>query len=325
MTVHERLYGPNPMKFISNHTAQLGKILYDGLSSMRHFNGAPVCKIYRDDTGVYGDPTLQGATIAFNVIRCDGNMVGYEDVEEAADERNIFVRSGSLCNPGGVATYLNWSPQEMRAAYAAGHRCTNPTQIMFGRPTGVVRVSLGAMSTAKDVQTLLQFIEDVYVDKEGQPRAAMAQAMQMAKTVQLPTMARPPSPATSPVTPVSPDQTPAFSHLGLGLFGGGMPQQTPSTPSGKDDATSEATTEPITAMPERPRFIPSEYTKRYKPWEEAIRKASYTNVGMEIKVREVDDGSARPPAPSVKARKFGRSVVNLLRNKSQHQEPARYV
>ena len=97
----------------------------------------------------------------------------------------------------------------------------------------------------------------------------------------------------------------------------------PSTPIGNDGVAGEAGSEPM-ALPERPRFIPSDYTKRYKPWEEAIRKASYTNVGMEIKVREVDD-ITRPPAPSVKARRFGRSVVNLLRNKSQHQEPQRYV
>lgn len=319
MNVHERLYGPNPMKFISYHTAALGKTLYDGLNSIKHYNGTPVCRIYKDEVAVYGDPTRQGATIAFNVQRSDGNLVGYEEVEEAADERNIFVRSGSLCNPGGMATYLGWSPAEMRAAYAAGHRCTNPTQIMFGRATGVVRVSLGAMSTAADVRTLLRFVEDVYVDKEGQPRAAVAQATHMARTVQLPAGARPPS----PITPVSPDP-PVLNITGLGLYGG-MPQ-TPVTPNSGESTTAEALPEPATTVPERPRFIPSEYTKRYKPWEEAIRKTSYTNIATEIKVREVDDRSAHhPPAPSLKARRFGRSVVNLLRNKSQHQDPTRYL
>lgn len=320
MNVHERLYGPNPMKFISQHTAQLGKTLYDGLSSLTHHNGASVCRIYKDESAVYGDPTLQGATVAFNVVRSDGNMIGYEEVEEAADGRSIFVRSGSLCNPGGMATYLNWSPAEMRAAYAAGHRCTNPTQIMFGRPTGVVRVSLGAMSTAADVRALLSFVEDVYVDKEGQPQAVVAQATQMAKTVQLPAVAGPPSSET----PVSPDLPSAVNSTGLGLYGG-VPQQTPMTTSDPEITPWETQPDSGITISERPRFIPSEYTKRYKPWEEAIRKSSYTNVGMEIKVREVDDSASRHAAPSVKARKFGRSMVNLLRNKPQHQEPTRYV
>lgn len=317
MNVHERLYGPNPMKFISNHTAQLGKLLYDGLSSLKHSNGTPACRLYKDEVAVYGDPTLQGATIAFNVLKSDGNMVGYEEFEEAADERNIFVRSGSLCNPGGMASYLGWGPAEMRAAYAAGHRCTNPVQLMMGRATGVVRVSLGAMSTASDVRTLLRFVEDVYVDKEGQPRAAVAQATQMARTVQLPPGARPPSPQT----PMSPD-LPAMLHT-MGLSG--MSQSTPNTANG-NDAICEFPESACANVPERPRFVPSDYTKRYRPWEEEMRK-QYTNVGMEIKVRELDDTNSmsRNGTPSVKARKFGRSVVNLLRTKHSQEASGRYV
>jgi molybdenum cofactor sulfurtransferase len=64
-----------------------------------------------------------------------------------------------------------------------------------------------------------------------------------------------------------------------------------------------------------------------KPWEEELRKGQYANVGMEIKIRELDDASLqRNATPSVKARKFGRSVVNLLRTKSHIQDgTVRYV
>ena len=327
MTVHERLYGPNPMKFISHHTSQLGRQLYDSLSLLRHSNGAPVIRIYKDDCAIFGDPSLQGATIAFNVIGCDGSAIGYEDVEEAADERDIFVRSGSLCNPGGVATYLNWSAAEMRAAYAAGHRCTNPTQIMIGKPTGVVRVSLGAMSTASDVRTLIRFLDDVYAEKDGRTTAAVAQATQMAQTIQVPIGARP----VSPMTPVSlsPGNLPPLNTLGL-QAPGTVPANVP------DSAAMDISVSPL-PLPdsgigldasERPRFIPSDYTQRHRPWQEEMRKGQYTNIGMEIKVRELDDASAlsRNPTPSVKARKFGRSVVNLLRTKSHFQDGnTRYV
>jgi molybdenum cofactor sulfurtransferase len=320
MTVHERLYGPNPMKFISLHTAQLGKLLYDGLSGLKHSNGVSLCRIYKDDAAVYGDASLQGATIAFNVVRADGNMVGYEDVEEAADERNIFVRSGSLCNPGGMATYLQWSPPEMRAAYAAGHRCTNPTQIMMGKATGVVRVSLGAMSSASDVRALLRFLEDVYLEKEGQPRAIVAQATQMARTVQVPFIARPPS----PVTPGSPTALPPISTSCLPPSS----QHAPATAASGPENSSW--TQPDSGLgiepAERPRFIPEDYIRYRKPWEAELRNGKYSNMGMEIKVRELDDALSRKTdgTPSVKARKFGRSVVNLLRNK--HADPhARYV
>lgn len=299
MNVHERLYGMNPMKFISHHTAQLGKMLFDGLMNMKHSNGAPLALVYKDEAAVYGDPSLQGATVAFNVLRADGSFVGYEDVEEAADDRAIYVRSGSLCNPGGVASYLQWSPSEMRAAYAAGHRCTNPTQVILGKATGVVRVSLGAMNTAADIRTLLNFLREVYVDKVGQTRATLAQG-------------RP----ASPLTPASP----------------GLPQlQTYSLSAPANDGQWQVSPVEINvadtpvALPERPRFIPSEYIKRHKPWEEEMRKQQAANmdVRMEIKVREMDDASAFSRAngtPSVKARKFGRSVVNLLRTKSHVQD-----
>ena len=309
MSVHERLYGPNPMKFISHHTAQLGKMLFDGLSALKHPNGTPLCIIYKDEVAVYGDPSLQGATVAFNLVRADGSLVGYGEVEEAADDRNIFLRSGSLCNPGGVATYLNWSPSEMRAAYAAGHRCTNPTQIMMGRPTGVVRCSLGAMSTASDVRTLLQFLQDVYVDREGQPRAAAAIAMQMARTVQVPTGARP----ASPITPLTPGNLPAINTMAQR----DLHNSSPATAAG--GAENVAWTQldfGISTEPERPRFVPADYIKYHRPWEDQMRKTQLPNVAMEIKFREMDDTSlARNATPSVKARKFGRSVVNLLRTK----------
>lgn len=316
INVHERLYGPNPMKFISHHTAQLGKMLYDGLASLKHSNGAPAALIYKDEAAVYGDPSLQGATVAFNVLRSDGSLVGYEDVEGAADDRNIYVRSGSLCNPGGVATYLGWSPAEMRAAYAAGHRCSNPTQVVLGKATGVVRVSLGAMNTASDIRTLLNFLKEVYIDQVGQPRT-----IPQGTHIVHPTKIHAHGAATTPNTPASPG-LPQLQTYGLSAPTADGAWKV--SPVEMDAADTPA------ALPERPRFIPSEYIKRHKPWEEEMRKqhAATLNVGMEIKVREMDDASAfsrgagATGTPSVKARKFGRSVVNLLRTKGHAQDAA---
>jgi molybdenum cofactor sulfurtransferase len=314
MNVHERLYGPNPMKFISHHTAQLGKMVYDGLVALVHSNGTPLCRIYKDESAVYGDPSMQGATVAFNVQRPDGTLVGFEDVEEAADERNIYVRSGSLCNPGGVATYLNWSPAEMKAAYASGHRCSNPTQIMLGKPTGVVRVSLGAMSTAADVRTLLEFLDEVYVNVSNQHLSA--------STRNASTLAAPMSPKDSidasgrPLSPL-PQSTLAQSLI----------SSTTLPALNMDSSDSRASERPWEAQSEArakpPPFIPADYVKLRKPWEEEMRKNAAV-YAQEMKDREVEDAHApRTQTPSVKARKFGRSVVNLLRTKS-HYSDARY-
>ena len=200
MTVHERLYGRDPMKTISSHTAKLGKQMYEALAGLKHGNGSPAVRIYKDDIAVYGDPTLQGATIAFNMLRADGNLIGYEEVEEAADRRGIYVRSGSLCNPGGVAKYLKWTPNDMRAAFATGHRCSNPTQSVLGRSTGVVRLSLGAMSTSGDIKTFIRFAEETYIEKTATTTTLASKARHLQVSIPSGLGAA----ASLPLTPVSP-------------------------------------------------------------------------------------------------------------------------
>ncbi|KAK4636128.1 Molybdenum cofactor sulfurase [Fulvia fulva] len=317
MNAHERLYGPNPMKFISMHTAQLGRQLYDGIAGLKHANGAPLCRIYKDEAAVYGDPSMQGSTIAFNVQKSDGTLVGFEDVEEAADERNIYVRSGSLCNPGGVATYLGWSPAEMKAAYAAGHRCTNPTQVMLGKPTGVVRVSLGAMSTAGDVNILLHFLDEVYVEKTIDPRSATT--AQHASMIFAPAKDSVISTTFTPPPPLDIRATRKNSFLSAT----GTPSTAKSFDMGDSKSWEAGSGAPPTpdridiARPKLPPFVPADYVKLRKPWEAEMRQNA-ANYAMEFKVRELEDASmfSRNPTPSVKARRFGRSVVNLLRTKS---------
>jgi molybdenum cofactor sulfurtransferase len=164
INTHKRLYGPEPMKFISRHTAQLSKQLHDNLCNLRHRNGKSVIRMYKESSTVYGDSKTQGATVAFNVLKSDGSLIPYTEVEKAANGHGIYIRSGSLCNPGGMATYLEWTPAEMKAAFASGHRCSNPTEVVGGKATGVVRVSLGGMSTASDIRALISFLSASYVD-----------------------------------------------------------------------------------------------------------------------------------------------------------------
>lgn len=347
ISVHERLYGPNPMKFISMHTAQLGRKLYEGLSQMMHSNGTPVARIYKDENAVYGDPAVQGATIAFNVQRPDGSLVGFQEVEEAADQRQIYVRSGSLCNPGGVATYLEWSPAEMRAAYAHGHRCANPQQVVFGKATGVVRVSLGAMSIASDVQTFLDFLEDVYVDQQAtEPqmnaneflksvggrsadhevtyqgavsvRSASRASAGRASQISIPHTNNTKIPSAPP--------TPSIKSA-PGSRGGERFTDNTAMPS--NASAHELDSEAPRSNSKNPPFIPSDYLKNRRPWEEEMHKQDYSSARAEAeaKYQQMEEAlaAARVNGPNasntVKARRFGRSVVNLLRQKSNHSLP----
>ena len=165
LDVHQRLF--ISMSDVAKHTAYLTKHLYDKLSSLRHGNGLHICRIYNDTTATYGDSSTQGATVAFNIQKADGSLVSYSEVEMLADKHSIYVRSGGLCNPGGIATHLALKPWEMKRAWSAGHRCGHATEIVSGKPTGVVRASLGAMSTMSDVEKLISLLEQSYVESNA--------------------------------------------------------------------------------------------------------------------------------------------------------------
>ena len=96
IAVHERLYGS--MANVSRHTTALVRGMYDGMRALRHPNGRPLCHIYSDDEA-FGDPTRQGATVAFNIFRQDGTYVPYSTVERMANEKGIYIRSGGKQAP----------------------------------------------------------------------------------------------------------------------------------------------------------------------------------------------------------------------------------
>lgn len=162
LDVHERLYGS--MDAVSQHTSHLAGVLHHELSSLRHANGGRVCEIYKDPNSTYGDSKTQGPIVAFNVRNSQGAWVGKSKVEAQAIEYNIHLRTGGACNPGGIATALDLEPWEMRRNFAEGMRCGDDLDVISGKPTGVIRVSLGAMSTPRDVATFVDFMKKHWVD-----------------------------------------------------------------------------------------------------------------------------------------------------------------
>ena len=163
---HQRIYGS--MAKISAHTGLLAKLVYDSLSSLRHYNRTKVCRIYQSG---YGNLALQGPIVAFNLQNSRGEWIPKSDIERLAAARNIHLRSGSVCNPGGTASSLGWTAADLSGHYAAGLRCGDNHDVLDGRPTGVLRISLGAMTNLRDIQSLIRFIKESYVEKA--PPAAL--------------------------------------------------------------------------------------------------------------------------------------------------------
>ena len=162
LSVHARMF--DSLEKISSHTAFLAKRLYDGLRNMRHSNGNTMCEVYKDSCSSYDDGLTQGPVVAFNLRNSRGAWVSNTEVEKLAAVRNIHLRSGGLCNPGGIASSLELAPWEMKRNLSAGQRCGSENDIMGGKPTGVIRVSLGAMSNMQDVTTFLNFMDEFFVE-----------------------------------------------------------------------------------------------------------------------------------------------------------------
>lgn len=164
LAVHRRLFGS--MQDVSTHTARLTNHLFNSLCQLKHGNGNPVCTIY---TNRHNGPssTDAGPVIAFNIKNSLGAWVSLTEFEKLTGLRNIHVRTGGLCSPGGIAEALSLEPWEMRRNFSSGFRCGAEDDIIAGKPTGVIRISLGAMSTLSDLTKFLDFMAEYFVESSA--------------------------------------------------------------------------------------------------------------------------------------------------------------
>nr|XP_050869088.1 molybdenum cofactor sulfurase 1 [Vespula vulgaris] len=151
------------IKQISSHVFALAKYLHHTLLRLHHCNGAPVVKIYSDND--YENPNLQGGTVTFNILRSNGEYVGYMEVAHMAALFKIHLRTGCFCNPGACQRHLSLKNEEILQNYDAGYVCGGTADIINGKPTGAVRISFGYMSVIEDVETLLQMITKCFLSK----------------------------------------------------------------------------------------------------------------------------------------------------------------
>jgi molybdenum cofactor sulfurtransferase len=169
---HQSFYGG--FEKISAHTSYLAVQLCQGLRALRHSNGSPICEVYQHPDTSYSDVTTQGPIIAFNIRNSHGLWISNTEVEKLATIKHIHLRSGGLCNPGGIATSLGLSPWEMKRNFSAGQRCGNDNDVIAGKPTGVIRLSLGPMSVLDDVRIFLDFMTEFFVDSESDSQPTLA-------------------------------------------------------------------------------------------------------------------------------------------------------
>ena len=161
LKVHRKLFGS--MDQVKAHTSYLTQALLSKLANLRHGNGQPVCVIYtdwKDSTS----PLDNGPVVSLNILNRQGAWISLDDFEKLANLKGIHIRTGGLCSPGSIAAALALEPWEMKRNFSAGFRCGTDNDIIAGKPTGVIRVSFGAMSTMSDVSRFVSFLDEFFVE-----------------------------------------------------------------------------------------------------------------------------------------------------------------
>ncbi|KAL2757568.1 hypothetical protein ACRALDRAFT_1047596 [Sodiomyces alcalophilus JCM 7366] len=163
LDVHRELFGS--MAQVASHTAYLSRQMFHGLAGLKHANGEPVCVLYSSEAGDR-DKLQHGPVISFNIRNASGAWVSLSEFEKLAALKNFHVRTGGVCSPGGVVAALGLQPWEVRRNFSSGFRCGTDQDIIAGKPTGVIRVSLGAVSIASDVDRFISFVGEFYREEK---------------------------------------------------------------------------------------------------------------------------------------------------------------
>jgi molybdenum cofactor sulfurtransferase len=152
---------------IHDHVAALGDRLLHQLLPLRHDNGRPLVELYGPANGV-----RRGATFALNLLDPDGTRIDERIIERTAHDAHLSLRMGCFCNPGGFEGAWGLTRTRFKALRPTGwklvkamlglERAALPTMQDYvdklGLPNaGAIRVSLGAPSSAADVDAFIAY------------------------------------------------------------------------------------------------------------------------------------------------------------------------
>lgn len=69
--------------------------------------GNPFCIVYDwKQIKEYQNLLKQGPIVAFNLLNCNSEYIGYSEIEKMAGLYNIHLRVGCFCNPGACQVFL---------------------------------------------------------------------------------------------------------------------------------------------------------------------------------------------------------------------------
>ncbi len=131
--------------------------LLDHLNLMKHSTGMPLVRIYGPT-----NTEARGGAVTVNFYNKNGHLIDHRDIEYAANEDNISLRTGCFCNPGAGEIALEISSLELAACFNQPEHKSRLSLDDFrmcidGKASGSVRISVGTVTNFNDVQIFLNF------------------------------------------------------------------------------------------------------------------------------------------------------------------------
>ncbi len=135
--------------------------LLEGLTALRHANGAPLVRIH-GPTGMAD----RGGTVAFNLHDPAGRPVPSSRVEELAAAARISLRTGCFCNPGAGEAAYQLDEEIMGEVFGRPRglffeELVSTLWERYGKNVSAIRVSLGLAANFADVDRLLAFLKEL--------------------------------------------------------------------------------------------------------------------------------------------------------------------
>ncbi|AWX46230.1 Molybdenum cofactor sulfurtransferase [Flagellimonas maritima] len=142
------------MQRLNERIDSLMDYLFANLKEMQHSNGNPQLEIF-------GHPTRKntGGTLVLCFKNPDESKIGFEKIEQLANQRNISIRSGCFCNPGLDETNNCLTTQEISDYFKSRDSGDYYDMINhLNKMRGATRVSVGIATNKKDLDTFLKFV-----------------------------------------------------------------------------------------------------------------------------------------------------------------------
>jgi molybdenum cofactor sulfurtransferase len=145
------------MDRINERIASLTEYLHTKLKELTHSNSSKQLDLFGPE-----NRKNTGGTIIMCFKNPDGTKIGFEKVEELANQQKISIRSGCFCNPGLDETNNCLTTDEI-ANYFTSRETGNYWDMIheLNKMRGATRVSVGIASTKDDLDKFISFVESL--------------------------------------------------------------------------------------------------------------------------------------------------------------------